>query len=139
MWKTFWLFVLSLPLLAASPKDEIRKVLDDQVAAWNRGDVKAFMEGYWNSDALTFVSSSITKGHARVLANYEKRYPTKENMGTLAFTDLEITPLGKDYASVLGRWHLDRAKEAGGEVGGFFTLLFQRMKDGWKIILDHTS
>ena len=138
MFRCLWLLV-AVALLAASPEQEIRRVLGDQVSAWNRGDVRAFMDGYDNSESTTFVGARITRGHAQVLADYLKRYPTREKMGTLRFSELEIKPLGADYASVIGRWHLDRTKEAGGEAGGIFTLLFQRTARGWKIILDHTS
>ena len=135
----FLYLLLSLPLLATSPEQQIRKVLDDQVAAWNRGDIPAFMEGYDKSESTTFVSTTVTKGHAQVLAGYLKRYPTPEKMGTLRFSDLEIHALGSDYASVLGRFHLERSKEAGGEAAGIFTLLFHKTAHGWKVILDHTS
>jgi ketosteroid isomerase-like protein len=138
MTRLLWL-LLTLPLFAASPEQDIRRVLDDQVAAWNRGDIPGFMEGYDKSESTTFISSTITKGHAEVLANYRKRYPTPEKMGTLRFSDLEIRPLGADYASVLGRFHLDRSAEAGGEAAGIFTLLFHKTGKGWKVILDHTS
>ena len=114
-------------------------MLDQQVNAWNRGDVRGFMDGYADSESTTFVGAKITKGHAQVLADYLKRYPTRAAMGTLRFSDLEIRLLGAGYASVIGRWHLDRDKAAGGEAGGIFTLLFQRTAGGWKIILDHTS
>jgi len=138
MRNVLWL-ALVLPLLAAAPEQEIRKVLDDQVAAWNRGDIPTFMEGYAKSESTTFVSSSVTKGHAQVLASYLKRYPTRANMGTLKFSDLEVRMLGSDYATVLGRFHLDRTTQAGGESSGIFTLLFQKTPQGWKIIQDHTS
>jgi ketosteroid isomerase-like protein len=134
----FLCVLIALPLLA-SPEQQIRKVLDDQVAAWNRGDIPGFMDGYDKSESTTFVSSAITRGHAQVLARYLKRYPTPEKMGTLRFSDLEIHPLGQDYAWVLGRFHLERSKEAGGESAGIFTLLFHRTTHGWKVILDHTS
>jgi ketosteroid isomerase-like protein len=130
--------LIALPLLA-SPDQQIRKVLDDQVAAWNRGDIPGFMDGYDKSESTTFVSTAVTRGHAQVLAGYLKRYPTPEKMGTLRFSDLEIHPLGSDYASVLGRFHLERSKEAGGESAGIFTLLFHKTAHGWKVILDHTS
>ena len=129
----------ALPLLAATPEQQIRQVLDDQVAAWNRGDIPGFMEGYDKSESTTFVGTTVTKGHAQVLANYLKRYPTRENMGTLRFADLDIRPLGPDYAAVIGSFHLDRSAQAGGEASGIFTLLFHRTGQGWRIILDHTS
>ena len=128
-----------LPLLGAGPEQEIRGVLDAQVAAWNRGDIPGFMEGYDQSESTTFVGTEITKGHAQVLARYLKKYPTREKMGTLRFSDIEMRMLGTDYASVIGRFHLDRAADAGGEASGIFTLLFHKTSQGWKVILDHTS
>ena len=131
--------MLALPLMAASPEQDIRRVLSDQVAAWNRGDIPGFMEGYDKSESTTFVGATITKGHAAVLENYRKRYPTPEKMGALRFSDLEIRLLGSDYASVIGRFHLDRSAQAGGESSGIFTLLFHKTGKGWKVILDHTG
>src|SRR5258706_11740111 len=61
---------LTLPLWAATPEDDIRKVLEDQTAAWNRGDLPAFMAGYLESESTTFVSDTVTRGHAKVLARY---------------------------------------------------------------------
>lgn len=131
--------LIVLPLIAAPPEQDIRRVLDDQVAAWNRGDIPGFMEGYDKSESTTFVGSTITKGYAQVLVNYRKRYPTPEKMGKLRFSDLEIRPLGAEYASVIGKFHLDRSAAAGGESSGIFTLLFHKTAKGWKVILDHTS
>ena len=131
--------LLALPLSAATPEDDIRTVLEDQTAAWNRGDIPAFMAGYFESDSTTFVSDTVTRGHAKVLARYLQRYPTREKMGTLNFSGVEVKLLGPSYASVLGRFHLTRAAEAGGDATGLFTLVFQKTPAGWKIILDHTS
>jgi ketosteroid isomerase-like protein len=74
-----------------------------------------------------------------VLDGYHRRYPTKEKMGQLTFSGIEVKPLGVDYASVVGRWHLTRPAGEGGDIGGIFTLLFRKTPGGWKIILDHTS
>ena len=139
MGRTLAIILLSFGLLTAAVEDDIRQVLDKQVAAWNRGDLRAFMEGYEDSASTTFAGTTITKGHAQVLANYLKRYPGKENMGALRFSDLEIHPLNDEYTSVIGRWHLTRTRAAGGDTGGIFTLLFRKTAHGWKIILDHTS
>lgn len=134
------LIMLSTGVFAQStPEAGIRAVIESQQAAWNRGDVDAFMSGYDASDSTTFVGATITRGYRQVMENYHYRYPTKEKMGRLTFSGIEVTPLGAEYASVLGKWHLDRLPEAGGDVGGIFTLLFQKTPNGWKIILDHTS
>jgi len=114
----------------------IRKVMEDQAAAWNRGDIEGFMEGYWKSEKLTFVSSRVTRGWQQTLDNYKRSYDTREKMGTLTFSDLEITVLSKDAALVLGSWSLKRANDA---PGGKFTLIFRRFKEGWRVVHDHTS
>lgn len=115
----------------------ITRVLNAQQAAWNLGDVNAFLEGYWHSPELTFSGSSgVSRGWDGVLARYKKNYPDRATMGQLDFSELEFHWLGPDAALVLGRWHLKRDK---GDIGGVFSLVWQRFPDGWKIIHDHTS
>ena len=115
----------------------IRQVLDIQQAAWNRGDIPAFLEGYWKSPDLTFSGSSGTvRGYDGVLERYRKSYPDRQSMGELEFSGLEIRLLGADAAVVLGHWHLKRSI---GDAGGVFTLVFERFPEGWRIIHDHTS
>ena len=139
MLRILLLFSLVTGLMAAPPESDIRKVLDDQVAAWNRGDIPAFMTGYDNSPDTTFVGANVSKGYAAVLERYQKKYSSKAQMGTLKFSDLDVRMLGPDHACVIGRFHLDRTKEAGGEASGIFTLIFSKTSSGWKIIVDHTS
>ena len=130
----------SSALLAASPDAAIRAVLDDQVTAWNRGDVAVFMRGYADSADTIFIGEQITKGWQPVLERYRKAYPTPEKMGRLAFSDIEIRPLGDSHALVIGRYHLTRAPADGGNADGIFSLVFQRTSGGeWQIIADHTS
>jgi uncharacterized protein (TIGR02246 family) len=118
-------------------RDAIRAVLSAQQSAWNRGDVDAFLVGYWRSPELTFSGSSgVARGWDGVLARYKRNYPDQAAMGQLDFSGLEFRFLGPDAALVLGRWHLKREKD---ELGGVFTLVWQRLPDGWKIVHDHTS
>jgi ketosteroid isomerase-like protein len=120
-----------------STREEVAAILSMQQDAWNRGDVVAFMQGYWNSPQLSFAGSSgVTRGWQPVMDRYRKTYPDQKAMGHLDFSDLEICPLGKDSALVIGRWHLNRDS---GELGGVFTLVFQKFPEGWRIIHDHTS
>lgn len=116
----------------------INAVLQAQQGAWNRGDVEAFLTGYWRSPELTFSGSNgVARGWSGVVARYKKNYPDRDSMGKLDFSDLEIRFLGPDAALVLGNWHLKR--ETAGDIGGVFTLVWQKFPDGWKIIHDHTS
>jgi ketosteroid isomerase-like protein len=115
----------------------VRAVLDAQRADWNRGDIAGYMDGYARSEHTVFVSGdSVTRGWQTVLDRYQKNYHSREKMGRLTFSDLEITPLGNDTAIVLGRWQLQRAND---EPHGRFTLILRRTKQGWKIVHDHTS
>ena len=126
--------------LAAAQTDaasEIRIVLKSQQDAWNRGDIDAFMNGYWHSDQTVFVSGDeVSRGWQKVLDRYKTKYSDRAKMGTLAFSDLEITTLSGDSAAVLGSWKLNRAND---QPHGRFTLIFRRFPDGWKIVHDHTS
>ena len=118
-------------------RQAISAVLNAQQTAWNRGDVDAFLVGYWHSPELTFSGSSgVARGWDGVLARYKKNYPDRAAMGQLDFSDLEFRFLGPDGALVLGRWHLKRKTD---DLGGVFTLVWQRFPEGWKIIHDHTS
>jgi uncharacterized protein (TIGR02246 family) len=112
-------------------------VLDNQKAAWNRGDVPAFMNGYWRSPDVTFAGKTgFTRGWDTVLARYQRSYPDQASMGHLEFSELEVRPLGPDAALVLGKWHINRSA---GDVGGIFTLVLQKFPEGWRITHDHTT
>lgn len=116
---------------------EIRSVLQAQEAAWNRGNLEAFMNGYERSEKTVFVGGDeVTRGWQTVLDRYKAKYSDREKMGTLAFSDLEVTTLGPDAAVALGRWELKRAKD---RPHGRFTLIFRRGADGWRIVHDHSS
>jgi uncharacterized protein (TIGR02246 family) len=138
------LFLLALiPVAYAAPDSSanqaaIRAVLDAQVTAWNRGDIPAFMQGYKDSPSTAFVGKTVRHGYAEILDRYRKNYTGKEQMGQLAFEDLEITPLDARFATVTGRFHLTRNSAGGGDAQGVFSLVFEKTSGGWKIILDHT-
>lgn len=115
----------------------VRKVIEEQQAAWNRGDIDGFMEGYAREDSIKFVSGDdLTRGWQPTLERYKKRYDTPEKMGELEFSELEFKPLSPFYILVSGRFSLKRAED---NPRGRFTLLFRRTNDGWRIIHDHTS
>lgn len=123
----------------AADIEAIRSVLDTQVAAWNRGDIPAFMQGYKDSPSTTFVGKTVQHGYATILDRYRKAYSDKDKMGQLSFSEIEVNQLDAGFAVVTGRFHLARSAEGGGDAGGVFSLVFQKTAGGWKIILDHTS
>jgi len=116
---------------------EIQSVLTTQQDAWNRGDIDAFMNGYARSASTVFVSEDeVGRGWETVRDRYRVKYSDRAKMGTLSFSEIEVTMLSSDAAVVLGRWKLKRAKD---EPHGRFTLIFKRLPEGWRIVHDHTS
>jgi len=124
---------------SADPGPAIERVLTQQAAAWNRGDLEAFMDGYWRSPDLVFTSGArVQRGWQTTLDRYVASYGTSpETMGRLTFSDLEIHPLGDGAAWALGRWRLDY--DGGESPGGIFTLVFREIDGRWLIVHDHTS
>jgi beta-aspartyl-peptidase (threonine type) len=116
----------------------VRRVLDAQVAAWNKGDLKGFMAGYWQSADLRFFSGKdVTRGWQSTLERYQKRYQAEgKEMGKLTFSDLDIHVASPTSAWARGRWRVVTSKE---KLGGLFTLILKKVPDGWRIIHDHTS
>ena len=114
-------------------------MLDAQVEAWNAGKLEEFMLGYWRSGELTFVSGGRKlQGWDATLDRYRKTYQAEgKEMGKLSFSELDIQLLGPAAAFVPGQWQLKMPD--GKELGGRFTLIFRKFKDGWKIVHDHTS
>jgi ketosteroid isomerase-like protein len=116
---------------------EITALLQNQAAAWNRGDIDGFMAGYAPIDDLRFASGdSITYGWRPTLERYKSHYPDRATMGTLTFSDIAVTELAPDAAIAFGRWSLTRAKD---RPHGLFTLTLRKTAAGWRIIQDHTS
>jgi ketosteroid isomerase-like protein len=133
------IFLLLNGLIQAQSKDEkaVKKLLSEQDAAWNRGDLEGFMKGYWQSDSLMFIGKSgITYGWQKTLDNYKKGYPDTAAMGKLNFEYIEMKQLSENYFFVVGKWHLTRTV---GNLDGAFTLLLKKINNTWMIVKDHSS
>ncbi|MCS7013280.1 MAG: nuclear transport factor 2 family protein [Chloroherpetonaceae bacterium] len=123
-------------------REAILAVLNAQVADWNRGDIRGFMQGYKRSDSTRFISSKgIEQGYEKILQRYLRAYPDQAAMGSLRFEGLQVKLLSERYAIVNGQFILVRRTVAGEAqtLSGYFTLLFEKTAEGWKIVLDHTS
>lgn len=119
-------------------KGQVRAVLEEQVAAWNAGDLDRFLETYWDDDGLTFFSGGdVNQGLKAVRERYNRRYRAEgKEMGRLSFTELEVFILGEKEAVARARWRLEMKTD---NPGGLFTLWLRKMPGGWKIVHDHTS
>jgi ketosteroid isomerase-like protein len=113
--------------------------MTDQQTSWNQGDIVSFMHSYEDSPQTTFIGKTIAHGYAMILDRYRRNYASREAMGQLAFSELDVRMLGEDNAVVTGHYHLTRSQAGGGDASGVFSLVFERKAGSWKIILDHTS
>ena len=133
------LLLISVPLWAGDLKAEITALLEAQDAAWNRGDLEAFMKTYDESAELVFIGSSGPMRDWKVMKDrYEKRYRSGSgaDLGKLTFSRLEVEPLAKGLARAWGRWEVQQGEKRS---GGWFTLILKKKQGAWKVIHDHSS
>lgn len=133
------LLTCSVASLAQSGPDEqaIRQLLHEQTLDWNKGDVRAFMKGYWQNDSLLFIGKNgVTYGWENTLRNYQKNYPDTAAMGQLSFDLLLVRQISPDYFYVVGKWMLARKA---GHLSGHYNLLIRKINGRWLIVADHSS
>lgn len=138
-----FLFQFSLLLLLTQCQtkpqvSELKLLLDQQVSAWNKGDINGFMEGYHKDSGMQFISKKgVRKGWRATLDSYKKNYPGKTAMGTLIFnTDaLYFLDSAHDFGHITGTWRLIRVSDT---PSGYFSLITRKTAQGHKIIIDHT-
>ena len=131
------LLVTSSIFAQTTDETTIRDLLQKQQEDWNRGNIEAFMQGYWQSDSLMFIGSSgVTYGFKNTWERYKKNYDSRDKMGELKFDLLHVNRLANDVYMVVGKWHLKRTV---GDVGGIYTLILRKIGGKWVITSDHTS
>jgi len=137
LFSIIFLFVLNLTSLSQNKASkEVTDLMKKQEVAWNNGDIEGFMKYYWKDDSLKFIGKSgITYGWQKTLDNYKKNYPDKVAMGILTFEINTKEELSKTSVFIIGKWSLKRENS----VGGYFTLLWKKIKGEWVIVADHTS
>jgi uncharacterized protein (TIGR02246 family) len=135
--KVLVLFFLIVTTARADVKSEIIAVLHQQQTAWNSGDLNQFIAAYDTGPDFLFISTVVLRSRDELKQRYEKRYKSvKEKFGNLSFSEIEVQELGCDTARAWGRWQVN---ESGKISSGWFTLLYKKRKQGWRIIHDHSS
>jgi len=130
-------FEVKAQTVSTKNRYEIISILTHQQKCWNNGDIEGYMEGYWKSDSLKFITKTgISKGWNTTLDMYKKHYPDKEAMGILAFDEIKMIKMNCHTIFVMGKWTLQKAIDS---VGGRFTLVCKKINHEWKIIIDHSS
>ena len=140
--KYFFLFICTVFICMTSfaqDKNEqaIRKILDEQIKEWNKGDLEQFMKGYWKNDSLVFIGKNgPVYGYSNALNNYRKNYRDTVIMGKLSFEIMTVKKLSDEYYFVTGKFFLKRSI---GDAKGVYTLLCRKINGQWKIVVDHSS
>jgi len=124
--------------MTAADEAAIRASFDDQAANWNRGDLDTFATAYKNSPEILFIGSKISRGYAGMLERYRTTFSTREKMGVLTFSEVEVQPLDERFATATGKFHLARTAAGGGDSSGSYMLVFEKTPQGWKIVRDVT-
>jgi len=127
----------SLAAQTSAVHADIGEVLSTQVEAWNKGDIPKFVTTY--AEDCIFIGKQMLQGRSKLLARYQKTYPSPESMGRLTFQHLTVRQLDAQVATAVGEWRIDRPSASGGPVGGMFSLVLQLRDGTWRIVLDHTS
>lgn len=135
-----WLLLICSTALLFAQGDEIRAMLKNSEAVWNRGDLATFASDYEDSPETTFIGNEVVRGGTKaILERYRRRYPNRDAMGTLTFSEIEVRPLAAGLALATGKYSLKRTAAGGGDASGRFTLVLRKTAAGWKIIHDHSS
>jgi len=135
-----WLILVFLTTGCFAQSAEVQAMLKRSEAAWNRGDLVAFSTDYEDAPETTFIGRDVVRGGTKaILERYRLRYPSREAMGTLTFSEIEVRPLAAGLALATGKYDLKRTAAGGGDASGRFTLVIRKTPAGWKIIHDHSS
>lgn len=117
---------------------ELTAQLDRAADAWNRGDLDRFVADYAADSGTTFVDGRRARhGFAFVREHYRPRFLPGAARDSLRFEEIEVRPLGAEFALVTARFVLFRGGRT--TASGPFTLVMQHGPGGWRIIHDHSS
>jgi uncharacterized protein (TIGR02246 family) len=139
LFAAFALCLAAAPVHAETPapEAEIRSVIADMEAAWNRGDFEGYMRGFLNPGVVFVSRGRFQQGWQGTLDHYVRDYGgAPEKRGTLHFYDIKVEMLSDDAAQLISRYHLDRAESP---QYGINTRLMRKVEGRWVIALNHVS
>lgn len=135
----FLLLALLPAAASADPAEEARKGFADQRAAWNRGDLEAALDRYWNSADMTWADKDgVSKGFDAFAYGLRRDYGSRPSeMGVYTGTVLEARTLGPDTALLVVDWRIDR--DGRRLMGGISSEIWKDIDGKWRIVFEHAS
>jgi uncharacterized protein (TIGR02246 family) len=122
---------------AATPQAAIEAEMAASGAGWNAGALDRFMAVY-AEDAVFASGKELARGKAEIAKRYAKSFADGANSrGRLSFQPVAWRTISNVHMLLVSRWTLTPA--TGAAQSGLTTLLFERRKQGWRIIADHSS
>lgn len=120
-----------------SAEPEIRAMLDESAAAWNRGDLDGHLAD--NADSISFMTGRgpVVGKHRTAEILRKAFFRDGKPIQSLRFEQVTVRPLGAGHALVVGRFVLSGGGEA--EKSGWFSTIWERWPEGWRVIHDHSS
>ena len=121
----------------AAEKEAILALVARMEAAWNRGDLRGYMEGFANPDVVFVSRGEFQKDWQGTLDHYIRDYgKSADTRGSLHFFDIKVEILGPDAAQLISRYRLDRPEKP---QDGINTRLMRKRDGQWVIALNHVS
>jgi ketosteroid isomerase-like protein len=118
------------------PSAEILPIELETAAAWNRGDLAGHVAAY--ADSAVFMAPGPVVGREKIQASLARSFWREGRPAyTLRYEDVSLRPLGRDHALMTGRFVLSGGDRP--ERSGWFSLVWERTAEGWRIIHDHSS
>ena len=121
----------------ASDAAAIKATLDTTAAGWNRGELPVYLSAYVDS-ATAMGSTGLVRGVKGIEGQMRAGFwRTGRPLQTLSYDHLEIRPIGPSQAIVTGQYILT----GGGRPDrtGWFTTIWVRTPNGWRMVHDHSS
>ncbi len=116
---------------------EIKLAIENAEKNWNNGDLWMFMDIYWNSSEVRFISKrGIVYGIDNIYEHFKKKYETKDTMGEISFKLLDIKRIDRNLYSVTGKYNLISKIKVR---DGIYTLVFKKIDEKWVVVSDHTN
>jgi NAD(P)-dependent dehydrogenase (short-subunit alcohol dehydrogenase family) len=115
-------------------KQQILTLISGMQAAWNRGDFRAYMDGFKNPGVVFVSGGRFQDGWQGTLDHYIRDYSASR--GTLRFYDIQVEILSADAAQLISRFELVRPQHP---QYGINTRLMRKVSGRWVIALNHVS
>ncbi|MEZ5919882.1 MAG: SgcJ/EcaC family oxidoreductase [Parvularculaceae bacterium] len=117
-----------------SPEDTVAAVLRASAAAWNEGNLEAYIAFYAPGQQTTLIDGAdVMAGESQIRKRYERWVSDAGSMGRLNYSNLRVTLTAENVATVIGRYAVKAGERAD---KGLMTLVLRQSDGKWRIIQD---